>query len=187
MDLPGLAAAAAAAASKQQAASNSTREIGKNQISVVVLQIRVKFWCMIPMGVMYNHTKFEQETQRWRPGTEFASGRPQFQKLRFRAKNSHFLGQKSPGTHSKRPNEWTRLTPYLPEIVTVSGGRVQKGSAPSTQWKDVVAVPVQLAMVDGNGKCNRTDKCMLVVVLPDAIPLWNASVMKAVLFVHFSG
>ena len=22
------------------------------------------------MGVKYNHTKFEQETQRWRPGTE---------------------------------------------------------------------------------------------------------------------
>ena len=64
--------------------------MGKNQISVVVLHIRVKFWCMIPMGVKYNHTKFEQETQRWRPGTGFASGRPQFQKLQFRAKNSHF-------------------------------------------------------------------------------------------------
>ena len=36
--------------------------MGKNQNSVVVLQIRVKFWWMIPMGVKYNHTKFEQET-----------------------------------------------------------------------------------------------------------------------------
>ena len=45
----------------------------KIQISVVVLQIWVKFWCMIPMGVKYNYTKFEQVTQRWRPGTEFAS------------------------------------------------------------------------------------------------------------------
>ena len=35
--------------------------MAKNHISVVVLQIRVKFWCMIPMGVKYNHTKFEQE------------------------------------------------------------------------------------------------------------------------------
>ena len=35
--------------------------MGKNQDSVVVLQIRLKFWWMIPMGVKYNHTKFEQE------------------------------------------------------------------------------------------------------------------------------
>ena len=42
------------------------------------------------MGVKYNHTKFERETQRWWPGTGFASGGPQFQKLQFRAKNSHF-------------------------------------------------------------------------------------------------
>ena len=54
--------------------------MGKNQNSVVVLQIRVEFWWMIPMGVKYNHTKFEQETQQWRPGTGFASGGPQFQK-----------------------------------------------------------------------------------------------------------
>ena len=69
--------------------------MGKNQNSVVVLQIRVKFWCMIPMGVKYNHTKFEQETQRWQPGTGFASGGPQFQKLQFRAKNSHFWAKKA--------------------------------------------------------------------------------------------
>ena len=50
--------------------------MGKNQNSVVVLQIQVKFGWMIPMGVKYNHIKFEQETQRWRPGTEFASGGP---------------------------------------------------------------------------------------------------------------
>ena len=41
--------------------------MGKNQNSVVVLQISVKFWCVISMGVEYNHTKFQQETQRWRP------------------------------------------------------------------------------------------------------------------------
>ena len=82
--------------------------MAKNQNSVVVLCIWLKFWCMIPMGVKYNHTKFEQETQRWRPGTGFASGGPQFQKLQFRAKNSHFWAQKSPGTHSKRPNEGKR-------------------------------------------------------------------------------
>ena len=38
--------------------------MGKNQISVVVLRIRLKFWWMIPMGVKYNHTEFEQESQR---------------------------------------------------------------------------------------------------------------------------
>ena len=64
--------------------------MGQNQNSVVVLWIRLKFWWMIPMGVKYNHTKFEQETQRWRPGMGFASGGPQFQKLQFGAKNSHF-------------------------------------------------------------------------------------------------
>ena len=46
----------------------------KNENSAVVLQIWVEFWWMIPMGVKYNHTKFEQKTQRWRPGTEFARG-----------------------------------------------------------------------------------------------------------------
>ena len=64
--------------------------MGKNQTSVVVLRIRLKFWWMIPTGVMYNHTKYEPENQRWRPGTGFASGGPQLQKLQFRAKNSHF-------------------------------------------------------------------------------------------------
>ena len=64
--------------------------MGKNSNSVVVLQIRLKFWWMIPMGVRDNHTKYEPETQRWRPGTGVASGGPQFQKLQIRAKNSHF-------------------------------------------------------------------------------------------------
>ena len=64
--------------------------MGKNQNSIVVLQIRVKFWWMIPMSVKYNHTKFEPEAQRWGSGTGFASGGPQFQKLQLRAKNSHF-------------------------------------------------------------------------------------------------
>ena len=35
--------------------------MGKNQNSVVVLQIRLKFWWMIPMGVRDNHTKYEPE------------------------------------------------------------------------------------------------------------------------------
>ena len=96
VDLPGLEAANKQAGnSKQQAASSSTREMGKNQNSAVGVQIWVKFWWMIPMGVKYNHTKFEQETQRWRPGTGFASGGPRFQKLHFRAKNSHFWAKKA--------------------------------------------------------------------------------------------
>ena len=33
------------------------------------------------MGVKYNRTQFEQETQRWRPGRAFASGGPRFQNL----------------------------------------------------------------------------------------------------------
>ena len=52
--------------------------MGQNQNSVVVLRILVKFWWMIPMGVKYNHTMFEQETQQWWPGTGSAGGGPQF-------------------------------------------------------------------------------------------------------------
>ena len=59
-------------------------------MSVVVLQIQLKFWWMIPMGAKYNYTKFEQETQRWRPGTGFVSGGPEFQKVQFRAKKVIF-------------------------------------------------------------------------------------------------
>ena len=69
--------------------------MGKNQTSVVVLCIWLKFWWMIPMGVRDNQTKYEPETQRWRPGTGFTSGGPQFQKLQFRAKNSHFCAKKA--------------------------------------------------------------------------------------------
>ena len=69
--------------------------MGKNQNSLVVLQIQVKFWWMIPMGVKYNHTKFERQTQRWRPGTGFASGGSQSQKLQFRAQNIHCWAKKA--------------------------------------------------------------------------------------------
>ena len=69
--------------------------MGKNQNSVVVLRIWLKFWWMIPMGVRDNPTKYEPETQRWRPGTAVASGGPRFQKLQFRAKNSHFWAKKA--------------------------------------------------------------------------------------------
>ena len=66
--------------------------MGKNQNSVVVLWIWLEFWCMIPKGVKYNHTKFEQENQRWRPGMGFASGGPLFQNSSKTAQNCHFLG-----------------------------------------------------------------------------------------------
>ena len=45
--------------------------MNQNQNSVVVLRIPTKFRWMIPMGVKYNHTKLEQETQRRRPRTGF--------------------------------------------------------------------------------------------------------------------
>ena len=35
--------------------------MGKNQNSVVVLQNRVKFWWMIPMGVKYNHQSLSEK------------------------------------------------------------------------------------------------------------------------------
>ena len=66
--------------------------MGKNQNPVVVLRIGLKFWWMIPMGVKYNHTEFEHETQRWRPATGFASGGPRFQNLSKMAWKMPFFG-----------------------------------------------------------------------------------------------
>ena len=66
--------------------------MGKNQISVVVLWIYVKFWCTTPMGVKYNHTKFERETRRWQPAKGFASGGPLLHNSSKMAQNCHFLG-----------------------------------------------------------------------------------------------
>ena len=94
--------------------------MGKNLNSVMVLQIQVKFWWMIPMGVKYNDTKFEQETQRWRPGMGFASGGPQFQKLHFRAKTSPFWAKKAPehiqNGQTKENGGYTPPTALLPRV-----------------------------------------------------------------------
>ena len=62
----------------------------KNQNSVVGVQIRVKFWWMIPMGVKYNHTKFEQGTQRWRPERDLQVADLAFKNCTLGPKNSHF-------------------------------------------------------------------------------------------------
>ena len=78
-----------------------------------VLWIWLKFWCMIPMGVKYNHTKFERETQRWRPGKGFASGGPQFQKLRFRAKTPIFGLKKPWNTFKTAKQRETVGTPHV--------------------------------------------------------------------------
>ena len=42
--------------------------MSKNDKSVVVFQIQLKLWWMIPVGVKSNHTKYEADRQRWRPG-----------------------------------------------------------------------------------------------------------------------
>ena len=56
-----------------------------------------------------------------------------------------------------------------------------------TQLQDVVVNQVQLAIAEGNFKHNGTEKCMWVVVVPDATPLWKTSVSKADVFVHVWG
>ena len=43
--------------------------MGKNQKSVVVLLDSTQILVEVPLGVKYNHKKFEQETQRWQAGT----------------------------------------------------------------------------------------------------------------------
>ena len=65
--------------------------MGKNHSSIVVLWSRPKFWWVLPMGVRDNHTKYELETQQWRPGMGVASAAPPFQNLQFRAKISQEL------------------------------------------------------------------------------------------------
>ena len=65
--------------------------MGKNHSSTMVLRIRPQFWWMLPMGVRDNHTKYEPETQRSRPGTGVASAGPPFQNMQFRAKIGLFL------------------------------------------------------------------------------------------------
>ena len=62
----------------------------------MVLWIWLQFWWMIPLGVKYNHTKFERETGRWRPGTGSAGGGPQFQKTAVWGQKQPFWGQKRP-------------------------------------------------------------------------------------------
>ena len=74
--------------------------MGKTQTAVVVLWIRVKFWWMRPMGVKYNHMKFERESQRCRPGTGFASGGPHFKSCSLGPKTAIF-GPKKPWTTFK--------------------------------------------------------------------------------------
>ena len=102
VDLPGLTASSSKQASKQ--ATASTREMGKYHNSVMVFQIRLKFWWRIPIGVKNNDMKYEGATQQWRPGTGVLSGGRPFQKLQFRAKNSLFL-PKPPYTSSKLSKE----------------------------------------------------------------------------------
>ena len=41
-------------------------------------------------GQPHKLTKYDPKTQRWRLRIAVASGRPRFQKLQFKAKNSHF-------------------------------------------------------------------------------------------------
>ena len=69
---------------------------GQHHNSIVVLEIRPKFWWMLPVGVKDNNTKYEPETQRWRPGTGIARARPRFQNVKFVAKTSLFWSKTAP-------------------------------------------------------------------------------------------
>ena len=66
-------------------------EMGGNLKSIQALQIRPKFWWMLPMGVRDNWRKYEPQPQWWWPGTGVASAGPPFQNLHFRAKISLFF------------------------------------------------------------------------------------------------
>ena len=77
------------------------------------------------MGVKYNHTKFEQETQRWRPGTGFPSHGPQFQNCSLGPKIANF-GLKRPRNTfktAKRRKGWVHSTCGLDFPVSTSSLR----------------------------------------------------------------
>ena len=78
-----------------------------------MLQIWFKFWWMIPMGVKYNHPKFEQETQPWQPGTGFASGGPQFQNCSSKPKSAIFGPKKPRNTFKMAKRRETVGTLYV--------------------------------------------------------------------------
>ena len=60
----------------------------RNHVLSHVAQDMVWFWFG---AVRDDHTKYEPETQKWRPGTGVASAGPPFQNLQFRARTSLFL------------------------------------------------------------------------------------------------
>ena len=61
------------------------------------------------MDVRDKHTKYEPETQQWRPGTGVASAGHPFENLQFRAKISLFLSktalEPAENGQMKGPNE----------------------------------------------------------------------------------
>ena len=65
------------------------REMSKNHNSIVLFQLKPKFWWMLLVGVGANHTKCRN--QQWRPGMAVASAGPPFQNLQFGAKISFFF------------------------------------------------------------------------------------------------
>ena len=69
--------------------------MGKNHTAVVGLRIHPKFWWMLSRGGSNNHTKYDPETQWWRPETGAAIARPPFQNLQFRVKISPFFFPKT--------------------------------------------------------------------------------------------
>ena len=64
--------------------------MGNTAISITIVRIRPKFWWMVAMGVRDNHTKFEQETQQWLPGT---SGSRLQNLSRMAKKKAYIFGQ----------------------------------------------------------------------------------------------
>ena len=90
-------------------------------------------------------------------------------------------------TQRDSANTRTQLTRYTAETLTVGGGSMHHRSAAVTELKDVAVNQVQLAIAKGNFKHNGTEKCIRVVVVPDATPLWKTSVSKADVFVHVWG
>ena len=132
VDLPDLAVAAVASskqqeASSKQAATRANRE--KNQNPVVVICIWLKFWCMIPMGVKCNHTKFEQESQRWRPGTGFARADLRFKPCSLGPKTAIFGPQKPRNTFKTAKRRETVGTPHVRLDLPVSTSCLQPSNS----------------------------------------------------------
>ena len=89
---------------------SSTLDNGSTRNSVVVLRIRRNFCRTVPLDAKNNHTKYEPQSQQWRPRTGIASGQPRFQTLHIFPPNHRTACSKHPKEGKWWPHSTCGLT-----------------------------------------------------------------------------